>query len=207
MAGVWFPARMVVVRLSNGQLWVHSPIALTDSQANALEALGEVAYLVAPNRFHHLFLEAAREKFPSAKVHVSQALLKRSATPHDGVLGQPQPSDWQGVVQGIEVQGIPDLGESVFFHEPTGTLVLTDLLFNMRATRGWLTSLVLRAVGAYRRTAQSKLIRKMIQDPVAFQTSLNQILDLDFRRVIMAHGDILENGARDTLAAAFSDLK
>ena len=45
-----------VVRLPDGRLFLHSPIAPSDDLAREVEALGPVAYLVAPNKFHHLFV-------------------------------------------------------------------------------------------------------------------------------------------------------
>lgn len=44
-----FPARMTIVRLPEGDLWVHSPIAWSDDLGVATAALGSVRYLVAPN--------------------------------------------------------------------------------------------------------------------------------------------------------------
>ena len=42
---------MTVVRLPNSELWVHSPIPLTDALAGEVQQLGRVAHLIAPNRF------------------------------------------------------------------------------------------------------------------------------------------------------------
>ena len=50
-----FGTRMTVVRLSDGGLFLHSPIRLDGGLRAQLDALGEVRAIVAPNRFHHLF--------------------------------------------------------------------------------------------------------------------------------------------------------
>jgi hypothetical protein len=52
--GLEVGARMTVVRLSGGRLWLHSPVPAIPELIEQVRALGEVAYLVAPNRFHHL---------------------------------------------------------------------------------------------------------------------------------------------------------
>jgi hypothetical protein len=57
------PTRMTVVRLHDHALWLHSPIPIGDSLADELEALGEVQYLVAPNRLHHLYLPRAQARY------------------------------------------------------------------------------------------------------------------------------------------------
>ena len=51
-----YTTRMVVIRLADGSLWLHSPIQFTSDLAKQIDALGEVRYLVAPNKLHHLFL-------------------------------------------------------------------------------------------------------------------------------------------------------
>ncbi len=43
---------MAVLRLSDGSLWVHSPVNLDDDLAAALAELGEVKHIVTPNYEH-----------------------------------------------------------------------------------------------------------------------------------------------------------
>jgi len=47
-----FTTRMTVVRLSNGDLFLHSPIKFDEGLANKLLGLGTVRHLVSPNQFH-----------------------------------------------------------------------------------------------------------------------------------------------------------
>ena len=54
--GFPYPTRMAVIRLSNGSLFVWSPVALTGSLRASIDVLGPVRYLVSPNALHHLFL-------------------------------------------------------------------------------------------------------------------------------------------------------
>jgi hypothetical protein len=48
-----FTTRMTVVRLSNGDLFLHSPIKFNEGLANELRRLGRVRHLVSPNQFHY----------------------------------------------------------------------------------------------------------------------------------------------------------
>ncbi len=48
-----FPTRMTIVRLANGDLWVHSPTALTNTLQAEVDELGPVRHLVSPNRIHY----------------------------------------------------------------------------------------------------------------------------------------------------------
>ena len=43
---------MAVLRLSDGSLWVHSPVCLDDDLAAALAELGKVKHIVTPNYEH-----------------------------------------------------------------------------------------------------------------------------------------------------------
>lgn len=44
--------RMAVLRLSDGSIWVHSPVELDDALADALRELGDVKHIVSPNYEH-----------------------------------------------------------------------------------------------------------------------------------------------------------
>lgn len=47
--GLPFSTRMTIVRLTNDDIWVHSPIADREELFNAVTALGPVRHLIAPN--------------------------------------------------------------------------------------------------------------------------------------------------------------
>ena len=59
--------RCTALRLSNGSLCLYSPVLGLGEEAKAsLAALGEVAYLLAPNHYHHKGLNEYAEAFPKA---------------------------------------------------------------------------------------------------------------------------------------------
>ena len=54
-------------------------------------------------------------------------------------------------IDGIDgIDGAPAVAEHALFHRPTRTLVLTDLVFNVRAPRGIAANVVLWLVGCQR---------------------------------------------------------
>src|SRR5258706_12966354 len=67
-------ARMTVARLADGGLWVHSPIDPTGEVRAAVDALGPVRHVVAPNPWHHLFVRPWRESYPQAAAWASPRL-------------------------------------------------------------------------------------------------------------------------------------
>lgn len=58
--------RMTVVRLNGGGLFVHSPVALDDTLRATVDALGPVTAIIAPSRFHHLYVGEWAAAYPSA---------------------------------------------------------------------------------------------------------------------------------------------
>ncbi|MHB1287456.1 MAG: hypothetical protein ACYCYP_13070 [Leptospirales bacterium] len=51
---------MTAVRLADGRLFLHSPGEMTDDRKKCLDSLGMAGYIVAPARFHDLFLDGER---------------------------------------------------------------------------------------------------------------------------------------------------
>ncbi|MGY5776543.1 hypothetical protein [Rhizobium sp. LEGMi135b] len=66
-AGFHYPTRMAVIRLTNGDLVLWSPVELTSDLRLAIEALGVVRHLVPPNSLHHTWLAEWRDAFPGRK--------------------------------------------------------------------------------------------------------------------------------------------
>jgi hypothetical protein len=54
LMGLHIGTRMTAVRLSDGSLFVHSPITLDGDLKKEIDALGPVGHIVAPSLFHHL---------------------------------------------------------------------------------------------------------------------------------------------------------
>src|SRR4029434_6688512 len=75
--GMPLTATMTVLRLSDGSLLVHSPVALTPERRAAIEALGPVAHLYAPNLYHHLEIGAWASAFPTARLHAPAGLRRK----------------------------------------------------------------------------------------------------------------------------------
>ena len=69
--------RMTIVRLQNGDLWLHSPIPISDALREEIDALGPVRYLVAPSCFHHMFVGPWKEAYPDAQIFAARGLHKK----------------------------------------------------------------------------------------------------------------------------------
>jgi hypothetical protein len=82
-----FPTRMTVIQLSNGDSWLHSPIAYQAELANAIEAMGPIGTSCHQIRF--IMLMSRNGKLPSQTR--SRGLRRASASAH-GHRGSPSTS-------------------------------------------------------------------------------------------------------------------
>lgn len=204
-AGLEIGARMTVVRLRGGELLLHSPIRPTAELVGQVRALGPIAALVCPNRFHHLFAAEWMEACPDAALFVAPGLeRKRPDLRIAGILSEIPDARWSDALEQVVIQGLPLTNEVVFFHPASRTLIATDLAFNIGPDHPALTRWVFRFAGAYRRLAPTTLERILVRDRARFRRSLERILEWPFERVIVAHGAVLETGGRRELARGFS---
>lgn len=190
-AGFHLPVRMTVIRLADGGLWLHSPVAIDDATAAELDALGPVRHIVAPSLLHHLFARAACERWPAAQLHAPASLAAKQPAL---TIGRPLAEDgrWPEITI-VAIAGAPKIDEHVFLHRPSGTLIVTDLLFNVHAVPGLLSPLILRMVGAWKRLAQSRIWRSMVKDRAAASASARRVMAHEFHRLVPAHGLIVED--------------
>jgi hypothetical protein len=183
------------VRLGDGALLVHSPTPVDDALAAEIAALGPVGYIVAPNRFHHLHVTPFLTRFPGAKVYGAPGLAdKRPDLTLAGTLDDGAVAPWAGVLDQITLGGAPKLNEVVFLHRASRSLLVTDLLFNMTAPDNWVTALVVRLMGTYKRLGPSRLLRwRLTRDRRALKADVERMLAWDFVRVLPGHGDVFES--------------
>jgi len=205
--GLEIGTRMTVVRLPGEQLLLHSPIAARPELAREVRALGGVAHIVAPNRFHHLFVGEWQKEYPDACVHLAPGLdAKRPDLAGAAVLGEAPAAGWSGVLDQVLLGGFPLMNELVFFHRPSRTLVASDLAFNIDACSPPLTRAAFRLSGAYGRLSPTVVERLFVRDRPAFARSLGRILAWPFERVVVAHGSVSERGGREELERGYAWL-
>ncbi len=206
-AGIEVGCRMTVVRLPGGGVIVHSPIECVAELRNEVQSIGEVGWIVAPNRFHHLYLDSWKEAFPNASVLIAPGLeTKRPDLESAKALSEESPADWAGAVETQPLEGFPLANECVFLHRPSSTLIATDLAFNFGSEAPLGTRLLIRLAGRLGELAPTRLERLLIRDPVAFRRSLDRVLEWSFDRVIVSHGEIVESGGREQLAKGYAWL-
>ena len=195
--GIPFGTRMTVLRLGEGGLWLHSPIAIDAELRKRLDDLGPVRHLVSPNKLHHLHLTSAREAFPEAKLWAPPGLAgKRRDLAFDGTLGDAAEPAWAADLEQVVVRGSRWMEEVVFFHAPSRTLLVADLCEHFGPHSPPLTRLIARIGRMYDRPRMPPDWQASFRDRAATRASFERLLAWDFDRVILAHGKLLTAGAK-----------
>ena len=203
--GVEIGTRMTVVRLDG--LWVCSPVEPTDALRRELDALeggaggGDVRYVVAPNRYHHLFVEAFSKAYPAAQLYGSPGITrKRSDLRMQAVR---ETSDWGGAIECVRLGGMPILDELAFLHHPSKTLLLTDFFMHFDPKFPRLTDWAMRLEGVREEPGVPRTVRMlMVRDRTKLRTSIQRILAWSFERIVIAHGPVIEQRGHEIFERA-----
>jgi len=206
VVGVQLGTRSTIVRLPDGGLWVHSPSLLEAGLANELDAVGRVEFLVVPNRNHHLFVAAYRDAYPTARIAAPRALAEKLGATLALNADDASPTAWESEIDQVRIRGIRSLDETAFFHRASGTLILTDLCFNLGGDRPWLTRMTMRANRAWNQFGPTRLLRASIVDHAALRSSIDEIARWPIRRISVCHGDAVDIDARERFLRAFEFL-
>ena len=207
--GFPYSTRMAVIRLSDGGLFVWSPVALSTALRAAVDALGPVRYLVSPNALHHLFLAEWTSAYPEARLYASPRLRrKRRDLSFNAELGDAPESAWAGDIDQVVLHGSFALTEIVFFHRHSRTALFADLIQNF--PRGWFKGwrgVVARLGGivAPHPSAPSDW-RSSFVNRRAARAALARVLAWPIERVVIAHGVLPTAGGAAFVRRAFTWL-
>ena len=205
--GFPYPTRMTLVRLSDGGLWLCSPIELSDALADAVRALGPVQHLVSPNKIHHLFLGQWAQAWPEAKLWASPGLARRRRDLRfEGELGDMAEPAWEKDIDQLIFRGSFALEEVVFFHRASRSAIITDLVqkFDPATQRGW-RGLVMRLDGLVGPEGSTpREWRLTFWNRRATRESLRKVLGWNPQRLIIAHGQWVRENGREALARSLS---
>jgi hypothetical protein len=205
--GFPYPTRMAVAKLSDGCVWVWSPVALTDQLASAVEAIGPVSHIVSPNKIHHLFLADWIERWPNARLHAPPGLARKNPALHfDAELGDAPDPGWELDIDQVIFHGSFAMEEVVFFHRPSRTAIICDLIQRhpesmMSGWKGMLMrfdSLVGKNGSTPREWRASFLQRGLAR------AAREKLLGWNAERMLIAHGECAQSGATPIIAAALS---
>ncbi len=205
--GVDFGSRMTVIRLSLGDLFLHSPVRLNQDLAVELEKLGKVKYLVAPNKYHHLHIADYTARFPQAEVWGAPGLAKkRRDINFSGEFGGSSEPAWPGEIEYVLFKGVPFINEVVFYHPQSRTVIFTDLIFNVGTDESLGVKFYAWLDGVGDAPDMPRILRFMVRDRQAARESVKKILSWDFDRVSCTHRNIIPSGGKQIVSKAFEKI-
>ena len=204
--GVRIRSRTTVVRLSGGALWVHSPCPPTDDVCAALDALGEVRWIVVPNRFHHLQTPATAARYPKALVVGPKTAQARN--PHVSLaMGTDDPEYLRSTPELAAIQlrerSFSRRDSPVFFHPASGSLIAADLLISACARDHWTWRMAARIWGRYGKVRTPPDVRMKTRANTAVAESIAQMRALPLQRILVAHADPITDRPVEQLAEAW----
>jgi hypothetical protein len=194
-----FRRRMTILSDRQGNLAIHNPFYLQAADYQKVSQLGEVRWILAPNRFHASEVGGFLAAFPKAELHVSPAVAERM--PATRML----PDSFRSAdIFAKEVGGTRGLGEILFFHPQSKTLVVTDLIFHGLKGKNRLERAFFRANGL-NQSGPSRIFKFLFtKNEQALLQSIREVLQWDFDQLIPNHGEIVKSGARELLRVGFA---
>lgn len=201
--GIDFARNVTLLRLGDGRVVIHSTAPFEEKDLQAIRTFGETAWLVDATLLHETFAKEGRAALPGLPYLAPNGFKEIS-----GVATQPldpPPSDWAGEIEMLRLEGTRK-SEHVFFHRRSRTLVVADLFFSFPAeTQGWARFFARRIMGLPPNLfGVSRFFRMLISDKQAFERSMRRMLEWDFERVVVAHREPLERGAKKAVESAFA---
>jgi hypothetical protein len=201
-----FPTRMTIVRVER-DLFIHSPTPLTPSLHRGIETLGRLRWIIGPSRLHYWWMPEWRHAFPDAAVYLAPGTAERShgrinfqANTLSTDCGYP----WDEDIATLPVAGRV-LTEVDFFHRPSRTLILTDLIENFERQK--LGSLAMRLLtrlgGALDPDGQMPRDMRLTFRRAELRAAVETMISWQPERIILAHGRWYPTGGTRELRRAF----
>ena len=186
---------------------------ITEPISAELSLLGKVAFIIAPNAFHHLYLQDCVQHYPEASVHVASGVEKQYTNLNCQILTAVAPPQWREELQQLFFTGYATLklsgsvaaNEVVFFHKESKTLLLTDAAFHFVPTSK-LATFFAKLVGVFGVLGPTLAEKLAIKNRQATREALQKVLEWPFETVVMAHGQIVNTQAKEKLKAGYDWL-
>ena len=207
LTGTEIGGRMTIVRTADHRLIIYNPTPVTELLVRAVRQLGHVAGIIAPNNFHHLNVGSWHQTFPKARLYIVEALASKRADlkGRAQVVGREFKSPWLPELEVFLIQGRLRFAEVILWHQPSCSVVMADLAFNLPLNGNKFNRTKQRIFfGGGKGFGPEWLMRLFIKG--RNNTSVFQQLHAKLiRQLIMAHGDLVTSNAQTKFKEAFDN--
>ncbi|MDT9600271.1 DUF4336 domain-containing protein [Sphingosinicella rhizophila] len=209
-----FPTRMTIVRSGKRDLFIHSPTPPTQELRREIEAIGEPRWIVAPNRIHHAWIGEWMKAFPQSEAYLAPGIEAQRGKPVDFPFhrldrdgGCPQGGwPWDSWMDTLPIES-RYMTEVIFFHRPTATLIVADLIenFEPKRLRNPVMRLLTRLGGV--RDPHGSMPRDMrltfAGRRAQLRAAIDKMIAWNPERIILAHGRWYDHDGAAELRRAF----
>ncbi|HYF36722.1 MAG TPA: hypothetical protein VD994_15610 [Prosthecobacter sp.] len=204
IVGTQHGRNVTVIRLSSGKTILHSLAPFTTADVAAISGLGPPGWLVEAMLLHDTYAREGQQAFPGVPFLAPPGFSKQIDPPALPLL--PTPVEWGDEIDVISIEGAPRLKEHVMLHRPSRSLIVADLIFNFRSDeRGWDRFFHRHIAGFKRYPGISRIFKLCVTDRAAFQSSVSKVMEWDFDRIIVGHGEVIECDGKALLQRALAD--
>jgi hypothetical protein len=201
-------ARMSVIRLADGRLMLHSPGDIDDATAEAISQLGQVGYIVAPGSLHHMHVTEAQQRFPDAQTYICPGIERKvPGLRFDGILGPHAPAIWSDTIDHVLIQGNRFVREVAMLHKPSKTLLLVDAIeyyTDQTEDVSWQLKVWWKLLRMWNKPKPAPEYQFGWKDKAAARASFEAILEWDFDKIILSHGDNITEDAKERARYAWT---
>ena len=205
--GLNIGTKMTIVKLNDSNLFLHSPTKLTKELKNELDKIGKVRFLIAPNKLHHLHIKDYADIYNESKAFgVKELKEKRKDIDFAGFLDTKPQLEWEKEIDQTVFEGSVFSNEVIFFHKDSKTLIVTDLLEQYDKNghfKGLKEKIAAKFLGIYKTPALPIDEKLFILNKKLAKKAIEKILTWDFNKIIMAHGPLVKDNAKDVFYNAF----
>lgn len=199
--------RATAIRLNDNRILLLNPVPLEECVKDKINQLGGVAF-IACDLGHHMYVADYVKTWPHAKTIGVRGLdEKRKDVRWDFIYDdwQSSPEDqfnFSDEIETVLFEGFITYAVA-WFHKPSSTLIVSDLLMNLPATEQYTPSSA--DVGLFskefakRAKPQSIFFQRLIYYVACVEFSLvrrdaKRVAELDIHGIIPCHGDVIEEG-------------
>lgn len=206
--GFQIQTRMAIVVLPQGRLLLYSPIWLTPQLRSELGRLGQVAYILSPNKIHNQTLPSYGEAFPEAEIHAPPGLAERCPDLRiHRSLEDEAPPEWRDTLDQALTSGNVFFSEAVLLHRASRTLLVGDLVENVDgSTLSGFGRAAARLFGVGSEPVGSPEFRLYTHDTDLAARSFARIQSWDFDKIFLCHGRLITEDAKQWLRKATNGI-
>jgi len=203
------PRTMTIYKMKDGNIWIHSAIAIEDSALEKLKALGVPKYLVVPNTMHRLDASFYKEKFPNILVVCPKAAIEEVEKEVHVDLSCEEAFAYNSEIKAVNIPGAKsiELAYELKLSQRTKAFIFNDLIVNQDEVQGW-KGFILKHVGRigfFRTPPITKMI--LLENKKIFKDWLYRLSEReDIKVITVAHGNAVTDQIQSLLRRASAQI-